>query len=161
MTLKNFEDPNIAAVLLKKYLRDLPEPIFTEELYPIIRRCPLNNADESSTIQYIQNTIIPALPPCSMILLSHVLRQFAFILLSVSLLIAIVIRTDARCLVTCINQSDGRAQSRPCVMPESRPKLRSWKRFGNVCRPGFFITSTSEWRDLSRRNNQILHRAVL
>ena len=36
MSLDTFGDPHLAAVLLKKYLRDLPEPIFTETVYPII-----------------------------------------------------------------------------------------------------------------------------
>src|ERR1700721_3978845 len=38
--MATFGDPHLAAVLLKKYLRDLPAPLFPERLYPIIRRCP-------------------------------------------------------------------------------------------------------------------------
>lgn len=76
VSLDTFGDPHIAAVLLKKYLRDLPEPIFPENLYPVIRRCPSLSPDPSdiSSITYIRETILPELPPCVYILLSHVLR---------------------------------------------------------------------------------------
>ncbi|KAG9091697.1 hypothetical protein FRC06_000450 [Ceratobasidium sp. 370] len=40
VTLSQYADPHIAAVLLKKFLRDLPEPIFSDTLYPLIARCP-------------------------------------------------------------------------------------------------------------------------
>ncbi|CAE6442332.1 unnamed protein product [Rhizoctonia solani] len=40
VTLSQYHDPHIAAVLIKKILRDLPEPIFSGSLYPIIARCP-------------------------------------------------------------------------------------------------------------------------
>ncbi|KAG8714124.1 hypothetical protein FRC08_012339 [Ceratobasidium sp. 394] len=40
VTLSQYADPHIAAVLLKKFLRDLPEPVFSDTLYPIIARCP-------------------------------------------------------------------------------------------------------------------------
>ncbi|KAG8739574.1 hypothetical protein FRC10_005434 [Ceratobasidium sp. 414] len=40
VTLSQYADPHIAAVLLKKFLRDLPEPIFSDTLYPVIARCP-------------------------------------------------------------------------------------------------------------------------
>ncbi len=41
MTLTSYDDPHLAAVLLKKFLRDLPEPIFPESTYGTIRKCPL------------------------------------------------------------------------------------------------------------------------
>lgn len=71
-------DPHLAAVLLKKYLRDLPAPIFPEKLYQIIRRCPLPSDDPSdlSSVTYIRDTLLPELPPCVYILLSHYLRQY-------------------------------------------------------------------------------------
>ncbi|KDN45020.1 hypothetical protein RSAG8_05193, partial [Rhizoctonia solani AG-8 WAC10335] len=40
VTLAQYHDPHIAAVLIKKFLRDLPEPIFSGPLYPIIAKCP-------------------------------------------------------------------------------------------------------------------------
>ena len=76
VSLKGFGDPHIAAVLLKKYLRDLPQPIFPESLYPIIEGCPTptNDPSDVSSINYIRETLFPELVPCAYILLSNVLR---------------------------------------------------------------------------------------
>jgi Rho GTPase-activating protein 1 len=77
VSLNNFGDPFLAAVLIKKYLRDLPEPIFPEKLYPLIRRCPPPTSDSSdmNAITYIRDTLFPELVPCAYILLSNVLRK--------------------------------------------------------------------------------------
>ncbi|EIM81513.1 RhoGAP-domain-containing protein [Stereum hirsutum FP-91666 SS1] len=76
VSLDTFGDPHLAAVLLKKYLRDLPEPLFPEALYPIIQRCPTPTDDPTdwSALLYIRDTLLPELPRCSYILLSHVLH---------------------------------------------------------------------------------------
>lgn len=78
VSLETFGDPHLAAVLLKKYLHDLPEPVFPERLYPVIRRCPppTSDPDDMSSIMYIRETLLPELPPCVYILLSNVLRKF-------------------------------------------------------------------------------------
>lgn len=78
VSLQTFGDPHLAAVLLKKFLRDLPEPIFREQLYGVIQRCPLPSKEDQtdlSDITYIRSTLLPELPPCAYILLSHVLRK--------------------------------------------------------------------------------------
>ncbi|KAL1950504.1 hypothetical protein VTO73DRAFT_5628 [Trametes versicolor] len=76
VSLETFGDPHLAAVLLKKYLHDLPEPVFPERLYPVIRRCPppTSDPDDMSSIMYIRETLLPELPPCVYILLSNVLH---------------------------------------------------------------------------------------
>ncbi|SJL07966.1 uncharacterized protein ARMOST_11324 [Armillaria ostoyae] len=76
VSLETFGDPHLAAVLLKKYLRDLPEPIFPETLYPTIRRCPIPSSDptDMTAISFVRETLLPDLPPCAYILLSHVLH---------------------------------------------------------------------------------------
>ncbi|KAM6494545.1 CDC42 rho GTPase-activating protein [Amanita muscaria] len=78
VSLHTFGDPNIAAVLLKKFLRDLPEPIFPERLYPVIQQCPPpgngSDASEVSSVHYIRETLLPELAPCAYILLSQVLH---------------------------------------------------------------------------------------
>ncbi|GLB33222.1 putative divergent CRAL/TRIO domain containing protein [Lyophyllum shimeji] len=76
VSLDTFGDPHLAAVLLKKYLRDLPEPIFPEKLYPLIRRCPPPTKDPSdvTSITYIRETLLPTIPPCAYILLNQVLH---------------------------------------------------------------------------------------
>ncbi|EEB92256.1 hypothetical protein MPER_09264 [Moniliophthora perniciosa FA553] len=75
VSLDTFGDPHLAAVLLKKYLRDLPEPIFPESLYPAIRRCPMPTPDpgDMSAVMYVRDVLLPELPPCVYILLSHIL----------------------------------------------------------------------------------------
>lgn len=77
VSLETFGDPHLAAVLLKKYLRDLPTPIFPEPLYMVIRRCPIPTSDptDMASVIYIREVLLPELPPCAYILLSHVLRE--------------------------------------------------------------------------------------
>ncbi|EMD31367.1 hypothetical protein CERSUDRAFT_109395 [Gelatoporia subvermispora B] len=74
VSLESFADPHLAAVLLKKYIRDLPTPIFPESLYSSIRRCPPPTSDpnDMNSVMYIRETLLPELPPCAYILLSHV-----------------------------------------------------------------------------------------
>ncbi|KAJ7490694.1 CDC42 rho GTPase-activating protein [Mycena latifolia] len=85
VSLDTFGDPHLAAVLLKKYLRDLPEPIIPESLYPTVRRCPMpsTSSDTSdpanverdiASVAYVRDVILPQLPLCVYILLSHVLH---------------------------------------------------------------------------------------
>ena len=77
MSLDTFNDPNLAAVLIKKFLRDLPTPIFPERMYSVVQRCPIpsNEPGDILAITYIRETILPELPRCSYILLSHILRE--------------------------------------------------------------------------------------
>lgn len=74
VSLPSFNDPHLAAVLLKKYLRDLPDPPFPESLYPDIRRCPtpLNDSTNILATAYIRGTLLPQLMPCMYILLSNI-----------------------------------------------------------------------------------------
>lgn len=77
VSLNTFGDPFLAAVLIKKYLRDLPDPIFPEKLYPMILRCPspTNGPSDMAAITYIRDVLFPELVPCAYILLSNVLRK--------------------------------------------------------------------------------------
>lgn len=81
MNLEAYSDPNLAAVLLKKYLRDLPQPVFPESIYPAIRRCPIPSEDptEMASVMFIRETLLPELPHCSYILLSSVLRKYILV----------------------------------------------------------------------------------
>ncbi|KAL0572461.1 hypothetical protein V5O48_009501 [Marasmius crinis-equi] len=82
VSLDTFNDPHLAAVLLKKYLRDLPEPIFPENLYPVIRRCPpplkenspIEDPNEGDPVAYVREVLLKELKPCVYILLSVVLQ---------------------------------------------------------------------------------------
>lgn len=80
VSLENFADPHLAAVLLKKYLRDLPEPIFPESIYGIVKRCPLPAAfvseeDDLASLLFVRDVLLTELVPCAYILLSHVMRE--------------------------------------------------------------------------------------
>ena len=80
VSLDSFDDPHLAAVLLKKYIRDLPEPLFPKVLYPVIQQCPVPMEDPSdwSAILYIRESLFSALPGCNYILLSYILRTSYF-----------------------------------------------------------------------------------
>lgn len=77
MNLESYDDPHLAAVLLKKYLRDLPQPVFPESTYSTIRDCPTPSDDpmDMAAVQFIRGTLLPKLPHCVYILLSSVLSK--------------------------------------------------------------------------------------
>ncbi|THU91369.1 Rho GTPase activation protein [Dendrothele bispora CBS 962.96] len=68
--------PHLAAVLLKKYLKDLPNAICGEELYALIRRCPAPTSDpgDVEAVRYMREVILPEFSPCVYIFLSHILH---------------------------------------------------------------------------------------
>ncbi|KAF8523336.1 hypothetical protein BU17DRAFT_43851 [Hysterangium stoloniferum] len=77
INLETYNEPHLAAVLLKKFFRDLPTPIFPEECYSIIRRCPPPNHQDGdlACIAYIRESILPALNGyCAVFVLSYVLN---------------------------------------------------------------------------------------
>ncbi|PWN46910.1 hypothetical protein IE53DRAFT_390949 [Violaceomyces palustris] len=87
VNLSHYRDPHIPAVLLKVFLRSLPEPIIPSTLYPLIRACPKpppalshdpsqeDGVEAQECISYIRDTILTALePPSSLILLSYILE---------------------------------------------------------------------------------------
>ena len=77
--MSTINDPHLAAVLLKKYLRDLPDPIFPEKIYPVIRKCPpLLSSEPAVILHYLRDTLLMELPPCVYILLSNYLREYSF-----------------------------------------------------------------------------------
>jgi Rho GTPase-activating protein 1 len=77
VTMGTIGDPHLAAVLLKKYLRDLPGAIFPEGLYQTIRRCPppTDEPTDMASVIYTREILLPELPPCAYILLTQYLRK--------------------------------------------------------------------------------------
>ncbi|CBQ69088.1 related to Rho-GTPase-activating protein 1 [Sporisorium reilianum SRZ2] len=90
VSLEQYRDPHMPAVLLKLFLRSLPRPIFPAGMYALIRACPpppppLASPDVDAqhasthardTIDYLRTRLLPAIePPCSGILLSYVLAM--------------------------------------------------------------------------------------
>lgn len=76
VSLSQWNDPNLAAALLKLYFRKLPDPIFPASTYPLIRACPPPQSDSNGeTIQYLRGVLLPAIfPPSKLILLSYVVE---------------------------------------------------------------------------------------
>ncbi|KAG7096274.1 hypothetical protein E1B28_003722 [Marasmius oreades] len=123
VSLENFADPHLAAVLLKKYLRDLPEPIFPEALYPTIRRCPPpTDPTDMAAVMYVRDVLLPELPPCAYILLSCVLQLLHEISLHSS-----SNRMDAYNLAVVISpnlvKSNNPARDVMMCMPQGAPAL--------------------------------------
>ncbi|TKY88983.1 hypothetical protein EX895_002224 [Sporisorium graminicola] len=91
VSLEQYRDPHIPAVLLKVFLRSLPRPIFPASMYSLIRSCPppppspasaehidaeQAHAQARETIDYLRTRLLPAIdPPCAGILLSYVLEM--------------------------------------------------------------------------------------
>jgi Rho GTPase-activating protein 1 len=75
--LSQFGDANLAAVLIKKYFRALPEPIFPESMFPTIRRCPNPDLDgnREAAIEYIRERIMGELEGNKQVLLNVVFRM--------------------------------------------------------------------------------------
>ncbi|THU90033.1 hypothetical protein K435DRAFT_802287 [Dendrothele bispora CBS 962.96] len=63
-------------LLPAKYLKDLPNPIFGEESYALVRRCPAPTRDpgDVEAVRYVREVILPELPPCVYVSLSHILQ---------------------------------------------------------------------------------------
>ncbi|KZO96526.1 RhoGAP-domain-containing protein [Calocera viscosa TUFC12733] len=76
VTLSSFGDPHLAAVLFKIFFHELPEPLFPESSYSIIRRCPPASADPNDTaaINYIRDEILPALSENGSYVLAYALH---------------------------------------------------------------------------------------
>lgn len=52
--LSQSDDAYVAAVLIKVFFRSLPEPIFTEDIFPTTWKCPRpDGPGDDSVIQYI------------------------------------------------------------------------------------------------------------
>lgn len=79
VTLGQYNDCNIPAVLLKLFFRSLPSPIFPASIYPLVRSCPIiRETDEEAmreVINHIRSTLLSALQPQSkVVLLAYVLE---------------------------------------------------------------------------------------
>lgn len=82
VSLSSFNDPHIPAVLLKKFFRDLPTPVFPDFTYSTIQGCPYptneDNEANRACVDYIRMNVIPLvdkISPPALIVLSYVLRE--------------------------------------------------------------------------------------
>jgi Rho GTPase-activating protein 1 len=74
--LVQYGDANLAAVLIKKFFRALPEPIFPDSMFATIRKCPNPDpvANWDDAIAYIRDKIIAELEGNKQVLLNVALR---------------------------------------------------------------------------------------
>ncbi|KAA1098231.1 hypothetical protein PGT21_031188 [Puccinia graminis f. sp. tritici] len=89
--MEDYSDgPFLAASLIKLFLRELPEPIFSDDFYPLFRACPsifaqpiiISHQDQSSlnthnqaVLEYLQEHVLKSLKPKSAyILFDYVLK---------------------------------------------------------------------------------------
>lgn len=88
VSLEQYRDPHIPAVLLKVFLRSLPRPVLPANMYGLIQSCPPppppsstaavegETGEGQETIEYLRNRLLPAIePPCAGILLSYVIEM--------------------------------------------------------------------------------------
>ncbi|KEP51997.1 Rho GTPase-activating-like protein [Rhizoctonia solani 123E] len=103
VTLAQYHDPHIAAVLIKKFLRDLPEPIFSGSLYPVIAKCPPStgwgvDGLSDACVEYIREVLLPAMGwGCRVVLLGYIFHLLHDVSLRSS-----VNKMDAHNLALCI-----------------------------------------------------------
>ena len=76
--IANYGDPHLAAVLIKKFFRMLPQSIFSEDMYSIIRKCPMpdDEGTRAASIEYVREQVIGGLPGNAQVLLNVVLRMW-------------------------------------------------------------------------------------
>ncbi|KAJ3752365.1 hypothetical protein EV360DRAFT_88816 [Lentinula raphanica] len=76
VSLETFGDRHLAAVLLKKSLKDLPTPVFPETMYGVVIRCPAPTGvlRDMASVMYVRDVLLPELAACTCILLNHVLH---------------------------------------------------------------------------------------
>jgi Rho GTPase-activating protein 1 len=76
VNLAQFADANLAAVLIKKFFRALPDPIFPDSTFFVIRKCPNPDSLDSreDAVEYIRDRIIGELEGNKQVLLNVVFR---------------------------------------------------------------------------------------
>ncbi|KAG8823480.1 hypothetical protein FRC19_003733 [Serendipita sp. 401] len=74
--LLQYGDANLAAVLIKKFFRSLPQPIFPDSIFHVIRNCPNPDVEDTrdDAIQYIREKIMGELEGNKQILLNAVMQ---------------------------------------------------------------------------------------
>ncbi|KAJ3819677.1 Rho GTPase activation protein [Lentinula raphanica] len=144
VSLETFGDRHLAAVLLKKFLKDLPTPVFPETMYGVVRRCPAPTGDpgDMASVMYVRDVLLPELAPCTYILLNHVLHLMHEVSLRSD-----VNRMDAHNLavVLCPNLVRGSSPIRDvqmCVVPGG-PQLFSTPSTSSPSSPSIPPSSSS------------------
>jgi len=80
VNLAQYDDPNLAAVLIKKFFRALPDPIFPDSTFSTIRKCPDPDSPDTrdDAVEYIRDKIMAELEGNKQVLLNAVFRVYIF-----------------------------------------------------------------------------------
>ena len=122
--IANYDDPHLAAVLIKKFFRMLPQSIFSEDMYSIIRRCPVpdDEGTKATSIEYVREQVIGGLPGNAQVLLNAVLRMWNSFKNTAQCIHLTASRTPSRSLEKFSQEPHGCAQ--PCRSLYTQPRIQ-------------------------------------
>ena len=76
--LASYQDPHLAAVLIKKFFREMNEPLFPSSTYELIGRCPkipTTAEPDEEVVRFIKDKLFAQLSQQAQVLLGYVLRE--------------------------------------------------------------------------------------
>ena len=122
--IAHYDDPHLAAVLIKKFFRMLPQSIFSEDLYSVIRKCPVPDEEgtRATSIEYVRQEVIGVLPGNAQVLLNVVIRMWISLNHAALLIHLTASRTPSRSLKKFSQESHGRPQ--PCLSLYPQPRYQ-------------------------------------
>jgi Rho GTPase-activating protein 1 len=127
--IANYDDPHLAAVLIKKFFRMLPQSIFSEGMYSVIRKCPVpdDEGTKAASIEYVREEVIGGLPGNAQVLLNIVIRMWTSFDHTAPRIHLTASRTPPRSLKKFSQEPHGRPQSccglypQPCIQRQPSP----------------------------------------
>ena len=122
--IAHYDDPHLAAVLIKKFFRMLPQSIFSEDMYGVIRKCPVpdDEGTRATSIEYVREEVIGGLPGNAQILLNVVIRMWTPFPHTAPRIHFTASRTPSRSLKKFSQEPHGRPQ--PCRSLHPQPRIQ-------------------------------------
>jgi len=122
--IAHYDDPHLAAVLIKKFFRMLPQSIFSEDMYSVIRKCPVpdDEGTRAASIEYVREEIIGGLAGNAQVLLNVVIRTCTSSNYTAPCIHLTASRTPSRSLKEFSQKSHGRPQ--PCYSLYTQPRTQ-------------------------------------
>lgn len=122
--IAHYDDPHLAAVLIKKFFRMLPQTIFSEDMYSVIQKCPVpdDEGTRAASIEYVREEVIGGLPGNAQILLNVVIRMWTSFNHTASRIHFTAPRTPSRSLKKFSQEPHGRPQ--PCRSLYAQPRTQ-------------------------------------
>ena len=139
--IANYDHPHLAAVLIKKFFRMLPQSTFNENMYSIIRKCPVPDDDEgtrAAAIEYVRDQVIGGLPGNAQVLPNVVLPTWTSFNDTTQRIHRTTSRTPSRSLQKFSQESHGRPQ--PLRGLYAQPHTQHWEERSSIVGGRFEIT---------------------